>query len=411
MARPVHIVANTRLSTEAYGRMTDEMTKIVNGNGKQNTGFERNLSGATEKRLSLLQVHPTSREIIREGRITRHVLPLAGTIGTTDPIEIFGKAKTIEELRYEFSPLIKSMEEIVKDADVVLLSGGYYFPWSLFQAARNLHKPVVLCYAGILSKEITHLPENVQKMMKLMEKDFDDPLLYYIFPSSLTKATVEGIFGHALPRSEVIFNGVPPEFFDARFRMKKEKRVSFVGRCTSVKNPEFMVKLADEFEKRGSGYKVHMVTKPVDHYPFYYDLKNAPITMHSPMGTADLARFYGASSVIVSPSYFETYGNVPLEAISAGTHALVSPSMGVTEVFKHFDMTSYITMFDDVTAVVDKIEYLVKGKVRVPQSLRERIKNMLSWPAVVEKYIDICTEHSRKIFVQPEKTIAESIWN
>ena len=404
----LHIVANTRATTEAFGRRNEEIVKLVSGIGRQNTELKLKVSHASGTRLTLLQVDPGLQAKVSDGKITRHSISLMNTIGTANPLDVFDRSKSIDELRSGFAPMIKHMEKIVKDADVVFLSGTYYFPWALLQAARNQNKPVVICYAGILSMEISHLPEDIQTIMRVMEKDFDQPSLHYVFPSDLTRKTVEGIFGHPLSKSEIIFNGVPLEFFEAPAHSKKDIGVAFVGRFTSVKNPKFMIDLANELTKRGSKSKVHMVTKSVPDYPLFHELEASPVVIHSPMETKDLARFYSSTSVVLSPSHFETYGNVPLEAVSAGTPALISPFMGVTEVFNQLDLSHWITKFDDAQTIADKVEGFVKNKVSISPEIRTRIRNMLSWQGVAGKYLDICTSHAQTAFSKwnqaPEST-------
>jgi glycosyltransferase involved in cell wall biosynthesis len=390
----LHIVANTSSSTEAFARRTNEIAKFVSGLGRQNDELQRCVACENGKRLTLVRADPTLKERTVDDRIVRCTLPLADTIGTTNPNTIYRKAKTIEELRSAFGPLIESMEELVKDADVVLLGGTYFVPWALLQAARNQGKPVVLCYAGILSMEIAHLPDDIQSTLKLMEQDFSDPNIFYIFPSALTQKTVEGIFGHPVQNSRVVFNGVPPEFFDCCPVHKKEVDVAFVGRNTSVKNPEFMLDLAREFAKRRNGRNIHMVTKVDPKNTLINELKKASVVVHEPKDTPGLAAFYSSTSVVLCPSHFETYGNVPLEAVSSGTPAFVSPNMGVTEVFGEYGLTGLITQFLDTGAVAEKIEQFIRDGLSVPSTVRSQIRDKLNWPHVIGKYLDICASHA-----------------
>jgi glycosyltransferase involved in cell wall biosynthesis len=386
--KKLHIVGNTSSSTEAFARRTTEISNFVSGIDRQNTEIARYLSG--EKRLTLIKTHPTMREQSTRNRITRHTLPLQDTLKTKNPNDIYRKAGSLDELKSHFEPLISEMAGIVKEADVVLLGGTYFVPWALLQAARMHNKPTVLCYAGILSMEIKHLPEEIQSTLKLMEQDFYDPNIFYIFPSKLTKKTVQAIFDRKIPNNAVIYNGVPAEFLAVKGPSEKAVPIAFVGRNTFVKNPEFLLKLADALRALGSLHRIHMVTKIDPENDLIKELRGLGAIVLEPLDTPKLAEFYRTTSIIVSPSHFETFGNVPLEAVSSGTPALVSPSMGVSEVFAGFGMGEYVTGFDDPYAIAERAERAIKEKETVPEGVREKIRRDLSWPSVISRYLEVC---------------------
>ncbi|MFN7991292.1 MAG: glycosyltransferase family 4 protein [Candidatus Micrarchaeia archaeon] len=385
MAGSLHIVGNTSSSTEAFARRTNEISRFVSGIGRQSSELERNMGPGM--RLSLIRTHPEQRCTEASGPVSRHILPLSETIGTLNPNNIYRRSDSISSLRENFAPLIREMMEIVKGADVVLLGGTYFVPWCLLQAARALRKPVVLCYAGILSMEIGHMPDDMQRTLRIMEKDFYDPDIFYIFPSALTKRTVEGIFGQELGNSEIIHNGVPLEFLSVDSPPQRRFPVAFIGRNTPVKNPEFLLDLALAL---GGRHQVFMVTKEDEGNRLIRDLRKAGVAVLDPMDTGSLAGFYSETGVVVSPSRFETYGNVPLESVSAGTPALVSSSMGVSEVFSMLGLGGYVGHFSDARAVAAHVERIISDGERVPEEVRERIRAGLSWPAVISRYLRIC---------------------
>jgi glycosyltransferase involved in cell wall biosynthesis len=388
VARQLRIAANTSSSTEAFARRTNEISRFISGIGRQNIELEKQISG--DMSLCLVKTHPELEDFSHEGPISRFTLPLERLLGTKNPNSIYRKSKTLDELKDHFEPLIEELGKVVHESDVVLLGGTYFVPWCLLQAARRHQKPTVLCYAGILSMEITHLPDEIQMPLKLMEKDFYDPKLFYIFPSELTKRTVEGIFGRTLPHSEVIFNGVPSEFLAIDGPEKRETTIAFVGRNTHVKNPEFLLALKKSLERLHRPYNLAMVTGIDPGNRLIRDLRKAGVAVLEPLDTAELARFYRSISLVVSPSRFETFGNVPLECISCGTPALISPNMGVGEVFRHFGLGSYVADFSDPDKITQRIEPIISGEERIPQSLRERIKDELGWPKVIGRYLDLC---------------------
>jgi glycosyltransferase involved in cell wall biosynthesis len=282
------------------------------------------------------------------------------------------------------------MARIVQSADVVLLGGTYFVPWCLLQAARLQRKPVVLCYAGILSMEIRHLPDEMQETLRLMERDFYDPRIFYVFPSELTRKTVQQIFGKELPKSEVVYNGVPPEFLAFGESREKEVAIAFVGRNTSVKNPEYLLRLAGALRSSGSPHRIHMVTSVEPDNKLIRELRRAGVIIFEPMDTGRLAEFYRSAHVVISPSKFETYGNVPLEAVSTGTPALISPVMGVGEVFGMLGIGGYITTFEDPLQVAGRIDSIIRTNESVPDEVREKIRRDLSWKQAISRYLKIC---------------------
>jgi glycosyltransferase involved in cell wall biosynthesis len=382
----LHIVANTSSSSEAFARRTNELSRFISGIARANCELERCIG---ESSLSMIRVNPSTRESSSDGRITRHTLPLFETVGTLNPNNIYRKARSVDELRDAFAPLISEMSGIARDADVVLLGGTYFVPWCLLQAARALRKPVVLCYAGILSMEISHLPQDMQETLRLMEKDFYDPGIFYIFPSELTRKTVQGIFGQELRKCEVVYNGVPMEFLQEG-DLKKEVAIAFVGRNTSVKNPEFLLPLSEELRKIDSAHQVHMVTSFDPNNSLLQRLRRAGVVVREPMDTPALADFYRSTRVVISPSRFETYGNVPLEAVSSGTPALISPTMGVGEVFSMLGISGYISSFEDPREVAHRLDSIIRGNESVSPEVRERIRKNLTWDRAISRYLEIC---------------------
>lgn len=60
--------------------------------------------------------------------------------------------------------------------------------------------------------------------------------------------------------------------------------------------------------------------------------------------------------LIICPSHFETYGNVAQEAVASGTPALITPTMGVAETFRHFGLDRWIIDFSSPARVAKAME-------------------------------------------------------
>lgn len=85
-----------------------------------------------------------------------------------------------------------------------------------------------------------------------------------------------------------------------------------------------------------------------------------------------LSGFYSSMGVVISPSHFETYGNVAKEAVASGVPALVSSQMGVAETFKELGLNDWITDFRSVRDVYAKIRE-VSGQ-EVPSNVRMELQ-------------------------------------
>lgn len=305
------------------------------------------------------------------------------------PKNVYANLRSYDELCHRFEPVVCAMEDVIRAErpDVAFIEGTYYAPWCFYQASRRVGVPAVLLYAGILREEIANWPKAQREPLMRMEQDFYNPIIHYIFPSNLTQRKVEEeVFGTSLLQSRIVPNGISLEFFADQL-IENGEGVGWIGRSTYVKRPDYIMRLAKELKRLGKAYRLYMV---IDAQPkLRTELARADIEVLSPMGSSELREFYQRRGVIISPSRFETYGNVPMEAIAAGTPALVSLNMGVTERFIKLGLEDYITDFDDIPATVEKIEY-VQSK-RIPKEFRERLKEYL-WSAVIEQYYGVCEQ-------------------
>jgi len=138
---------------------------------------------------------------------------------------------------------------------------------------------------------------------------------------------------------------------------------------------------------------IYMVSNINEKSKLRKKLSKADIKIFSTMDTQHLRDFYRDRSIIISPSFFETYGNVPIESVATGTPALINNNMGVAEIFKKHNIHNYITDFDDVYDVVSRIDKF--KKYRVNKDIRESLRKYL-WDSIIDVYFDVCTEEMKR---------------
>ncbi|MDP4009973.1 MAG: glycosyltransferase family 4 protein [Candidatus Shapirobacteria bacterium] len=300
--------------------------------------------------------------------------------------DVIQTVSNIDEIKDTYSELIDTYISIIKKEkpSLILINGTYFVPWCLFQAGNQLGIPMVLHYHGILTKETSHYAPELHKLIKEMETTFDNDKLLYIFPSKLAKTVVEEeVFGHKISRTAIIPNAIPNHFFKIKTSGNK-RDVAFVSRWSTIKNPNFIKKITRYDQKNNRDYCFNVVSDKKDAQKRYKNILEN-IKFYDPMNSSKLARFYGKMGVVISPSFFETYGNVAQEAIATGTPALVGPNMGVAELFRELGLSQYIVDFKSTKNVYEKIKNF-SGQM-VSDKIRKMMKYNLTPHAVNSRYI------------------------
>jgi len=297
------------------------------------------------------------------------------SIGVKSPYfgDVIKNVKDVDGIRNTYSELIDTYIKIIKNENpsLILINGTYFVPWCLFQAGTQLGIPMVLHYHGILTKETAHYEPTFQKIIKEMEQTFDNDGLLYIFPSELAKTIVENeVFGHQICRSAIIPNSIPNHFFDIK-TIGSQKNIAFVGRWSAIKNPGFIRKISKYDNRNNDDLNFSVVSDQSTAQQGTGKCNN--VNYIKPMDSLDLAQFYGTMGMVLSPSTFETYGNVAQESLASGIPALVGPNMGIAETFRQLGLSRYIVDFKSTKNVYDKINSF-SG-----EPITNKVKNMLKY--------------------------------
>ena len=312
------------------------------------------------------------------------------TIGTSIPSikNVLYKVKNLKGVEKEYARVIRAYRQAIEKEkpDLILINGTYYMPWCLFSAIGSDSIPTVLHYHGLLTKETEGWRKKQRGLFKKMEQSFDKENLFYIFPSDIARKTVENeVFGHKIKKYSVLPSPVPLYFFDSNGSGSK-KNIGIVSRWTSIKNTEFYEDLIEYNKNNGNKFVINIITD-LNKKDRRYKALSQNAKFWSPRSNKGLVKFYQNMGVVISPSFFETYGNVAKEAIASGVPAIVSSNMGVSETFKKLGLKSWVNDFSSIKRVYCEIENIVGKKVK--NNTRSAIKKLYSPEKIFNEMIDI----------------------
>ena len=203
--------------------------------------------------------------------------------------------------------------------------------------------------------------------------------------SELTRRTVINEY-HQDPRKVfAMHNAVYPlsqELLDIpRPDHSKEKVVTFLGRITMQKGPEYFIEAANKVLKRYPNVRFVMAGSG--------DLFNRSVRRVAQLKIAtkfhftgflrgdDVQKMFLHSDVYVMPSVSEPFGISPLEAMRAGVPTIISKQSGVAEVLKHSIKVDYWDVDALADAIYGLLAYPALGKMAGEEGLDE--VNQLKW--------------------------------
>lgn len=241
-------------------------------------------------------------------------------------------------------------------------------------AKRATGKPLVI---HVHATEFDRSGQNVNSVVFGIEREGMLAADHIITVSNYTRDIVIHRYGIPAEKVTTVYNAVEPKESepevqtgaakpgkkqngkDEKNTPKKRKIVTFLGRVTYQKGPEYFVEAARlvmekdpdvEFVMAGSGDMLHAIVRRVaalgigGRFHFTGFLRGA-----------DVDRMYGMSSVYVMPSVSEPFGISPLEAMRSHVPVVISKQSGVAEILNH----ALKVDFWDVDAMADAIYALL----------------------------------------------------
>jgi len=261
--------------------------------------------------------------------------------------------------------------------------------------------------AGIIAKKVSGKPLILHIHATEYDRSGENNLNEYVFNieregmmaadavcavSDLTRKIVIEKYGIPEEKVFTLHNAIEP--FNKEIKKEKfvrEKIVTFLGRVTFQKGPDYFVETAKKILEKDDNVRFVLAGDG--------DMMTHVIKRVAELGISDkfhftgflhgeeISKMFGMSDVYVMPSISEPFGISPLEAISAHVPVVISKQSGVAEVLQYAMKVD----FWDIDAMADAIYgilhyqalssfFATKGK--------EDIDN-LKWEKTALKLIDI----------------------
>lgn len=204
---------------------------------------------------------------------------------------------------------------------------------------------------------------NVNPNVYGIEKNGMDYADHIITVSDLTRLTVIEKYHQDPSKVSTVHNAVEPLSKDilsiSDKRGLKEKTVTFLGRITMQKGPEYFVEAAAKVLARSRNVRFVMAGSG--------DMMNKMIRLAAERNISDRFHFTGfmkgrqvyeifrSSDVYVMPSVSEPFGISPLEAMQCGVPSIISRQSGCAEILDYAVKVDYW----DIDALADAIYGLI----------------------------------------------------
>ncbi|MCX6248210.1 MAG: glycosyltransferase family 4 protein [Bacteroidetes bacterium] len=305
--------------------------------------------------------------------IGSNLIPYVGpeefeTMVHEDSLKRTGETQSVFSERYQFSGKygINLMEEVSRYAIVAsviaqettydVIHAHDWLTYAAGIAAKKVSgKPLVV---HVHATEFDRSGENVNQTVYELERQGMEEADLVITVSHLTRQIVIERYGISPEKVITVHNAVEPtdhpDMSEVRKHVK-EKVVTFLGRVTFQKGPDYFIEAANKVLKKDPNVRFVMAGSG--------DLLNKMIRRAAQLHIATKFHFTGflngpevdtmfaMSDVYVMPSVSEPFGISPLEAMRSNVPVVISKQSGVSEVLKH----ALKVDFWDIDALADAI--------------------------------------------------------
>lgn len=359
------------------------------------------------------------KEYIRKYQEHEHLLIVPGE---TDHIEDDDNCRIhfIEgpvapwEKNYRFIRNIKKIKNVIEEEkpDIIEIGSPYLIPWAVKKVARKMNIPLVGFFHSNFPE--TYVRRGTRRMGKFVSSRMEKMAWSYAKLVYGWCDVVLAASSHSedcLNRSNIkntikIPFGVNTEMFSPaksngdireKFNIEKDRKVFlYVGRLTDEKDLDSLITAFKEIDAAdnskyallfvGSGPKTEEIVSLSEnhqniHYAGYKEINSG------------LPEHYASADIFVTPSYNETFGLSPIEAISSGIPAVVVDGGAVNELLPDF-AHELATPNNPVSLAKALVKMAERLSPELKLSARDYAVKHFSWDKTFEKIFDL---YSRKI--------------
>lgn len=263
--------------------------------------------------------------------------------------------------------------------------------------------------AGIHAKQVTGKPlvihvhatdfdrsrGNVNPTVYGIEKDGMDNADHIITVSNLTRRTVIEKYHIDPAKVTTVHNAVEPLSKEIQSivmpRNTRDKVVTFLGRITMQKGPEYFVEAAAKVLQKKNNVRFVMAGSG--------DMMDKMVRLAARRNISDRFHFTGflkgrqvyemlkASDVYVMPSVSEPFGISPLEAMQVGVPSIISKQSGCAEILTNTIQVDYWDIDAMANAIYSIITYPAMYRYLKEEGKKE--VDEIKWKYAGQKVIDI----------------------
>ena len=312
--------------------------------------------------------------------------------------------ETDEGLKIDFSGKYESnlLQEIHNYAAVAELIAGstdfdiiHAHDWLAYPAgiaAKNISgKPLVI---HVHATEFDRSGGNVNPKVYAIEREGMELADKIIAVSNFTKSIITNKYGISPNKVTTVYNAVEPVFNKESTILTKhtnEKVVTFLGRITQQKGPEYFIEAASLVLKKMNNVRFVMAGSG--------DMMNAMIDRIAELGISDNFHFTGflegddvqkmfqLTDVFVMPSVSEPFGIVPLEAMQSKVPVIISNQSGVSEIIENAIKIDFWDIYAMADAIFGLLNYPALSS-HFKEEGKTEVDN-LKWVNSAQKVLDV----------------------
>lgn len=279
---------------------------------------------------------------------------------------------------YKYSIVAKVIAQ-QNEFDIIHAHDWLAYPAGI--AAKKISgKPLII---HVHSTDFDRSGGKINKNVFEIEKEGMEMADHIITVSNLTRNIIIDKYGINPKKITTVYNAVEPVCENSKCKLKKgvkDKIVTFLGRITVQKGPEYFLEAARLVLKKMDGVRFVMAGSG--------DMMNDMVKRAAELKIADKVHFTGflkgdevkdmlhMSDVLVMPSVSEPFGIVPLEAMQSNVPVIISYQSGVSEVVKYALKVDFWDTYEMADAIYGLLNYPSIWRL-IRREGKEEVDNLL----------------------------------